>query len=65
MSKVYIEGMKMPKDCTGCALRAYDDETGIFYCSAMAHLKNIKSDSVDKYYETETKHPNCPLREGK
>lgn len=53
MSKVYIEGFKMPKSCKEC--RFSQIAPCILYCSATIEQKVI--------YEQDKKLKDCPLRE--
>lgn len=53
MSKVYIEGFKMPKSCKKCPFF-------IFYGKDKFNLCKVGDFSMAMY---KGKHPNCPLRE--
>lgn len=62
MSKVFIEGMDMPKSCEECRLvyrHVYNDSR--YLCC----LLDPSTGNCDINYYTNGRHPCCPLKECK
>lgn len=65
MSKVYIEGMEMPKSCSDCPFKWTDSET-VDVCDLLDRLgKNYEAYLGKQTGYADFKSKDCPLREVK
>lgn len=62
MSKVYIEGFKMPKSCMFCPFNVQDC-CSINYCCLIEGVDGLMPDDYEDIKGE--KLPKCPLREEK